>query len=92
MSSFEPFPAMIPSAFQPEETLSPPDAMGPTCTGTQDLLLYRDIVEATVEATFSDAGLVSQADELAVRLRAPREPGRAGRFDEKGNPLSGSGL
>ena len=31
--------------------------MGRTCTGTQDLLLYRDIVQTLVECCYSDEGM-----------------------------------
>lgn len=45
------------------------DAAGQTAnTGTQDLLLQRDIVEALVFAAFQNGGLVADADGLLERL------------------------
>jgi hypothetical protein len=76
-----------PSAFDPHESTAPPDPMGRTCTGTQDLLLYRDIVQTLVECCYSDQGMPQDAESLRERMHAFE----AGRFDEKGNPLSGSG-
>jgi hypothetical protein len=80
-----------PSGFDPHEGTEPPDPMGRTCTGTHDLLLYRDIVESLVESAYSNQGLAHTADALAASLRTPQGDGRPGRFDEKGNPLSGTG-
>src|SRR5262249_51487625 len=64
-----------PSAFQPDlpgsETI-PPDPSGHTSTGTQDLLLYQDIVEALVEAAYRPEGLQADADQLREALRGIR--------------------
>lgn len=65
---------------------------GPTSTSTQDLLLYRDIVETVVEATFQQDGrLLDSADALRQALcDAVGKDGRP-RFDLTGNLLSGVG-
>ena len=47
------------------------DGLGGT-TGTQDLLLHRDLVEALVLAAFDRAGLVADADQLLERLHHTR--------------------
>ncbi len=41
-------------------------------TGTQDLLLYADILSAVVQAAFDKERLLSDADELSQRLRKSR--------------------
>jgi hypothetical protein len=56
-------------------------------TGTQDLLLHRDLMEAVLTATFSGNGMVRDADELNLRLRQSRwKKGRVFAFD----PVDGS--
>src|SRR5262249_33106939 len=82
-----------PSAFQPDlpgsETI-PPDPSGHTSTGTQDLLLYQDIVEALVEAAYRPEGLQADADQLREALRGIRLKA-GGHFDPEGELRSGSG-
>jgi hypothetical protein len=41
-------------------------------TGTHDLLLYRDIIEAMLHAAFEDGRLLGDADRVALRLRHTR--------------------
>lgn len=70
---------------------APPDPAGPTSTGTQDLVLYRDIAETMVQAAYREGGLLASPDELGRRLRDARlDDGRA-RFDSDGNQPSGVG-
>jgi hypothetical protein len=96
-----------PQAFDPNDNAAPPDPTGRTSTGTQDLLLYRDIVDALVHAAYSVNGLAPDADVLAEHLRGgvrgedgaevnaihpPADMRHSPtRFDEKGNQLSGTG-
>jgi hypothetical protein len=60
---------------------------GDAATGIEDLRLYTDIVEATVEAAFAGGALVGGPDALAANLRAGPTP----RFDADGNRPSGTG-
>jgi hypothetical protein len=80
-----------PSGFDPREGSDPPDPMGRNCTSTHDLLLYRDIVESVVESVYANHGFAHTTEALSAGLRAHRGDGRRDRFDDKGNPLSGSG-
>jgi hypothetical protein len=41
-------------------------------TGTQDLLLHRDLMEAVIGAAFRDGGLIRDAEEMNRRLRETR--------------------
>jgi hypothetical protein len=78
-----------PIAFRPDRPgaeSNPPDPSGATSTGTQDLLLYRDIVETAVDAAYPPGGLLKNADELWQRLKDGRS-----HFTPKGNQPSGSG-
>jgi hypothetical protein len=80
-----------PVAFQPSEGTMPPDPTGRTSTGTQDLLLYRDILEAVARAAFADGRLAPDADALLRGLRAPGPTGGLSGFDEEGNQRGGLG-
>jgi hypothetical protein len=70
-------------------------------TGTDDVLLYGDIVETLAQACFQPAGMPAGADELGQRLAQARwrpAQGRVGLdetgpllFDEQGNRRSGTG-
>ncbi len=70
-------------------------------TGTDDVLLYGDIVEALAQACFHPAGMPASADELGRRLAQARwrpAQGRVGLdetgpllFDEQGNRRGGTG-
>jgi hypothetical protein len=60
---------------------------GDAGTGVEDLRLYTDIVEATVEGAFAGGGLVDGPDALAANLRGGPNP----RFDADGNRPSGTG-
>jgi hypothetical protein len=79
-----------PEAFQPREGSAAPDPMGRTSTGTQDLLLYRDIVETAVEAAFADNRLVAGADAFAQSLRTPGPEDRRNQFRPNGDLVSGT--
>ena len=83
-----------PLAFQPDRSgndNAPPDPAGKTSTGTQDLLVYRDIVETLVESAFSSSGLRDNADEVGRQLKAARLKDGRPRFTANGNQHSGSG-
>ena len=74
-------------------------------TGTQDLLLDRDIIESLVQAAFQDGKLLSDADRLVSALRKTTwckdricnpvftQPGAKSRslFDAEGNRQPGTG-
>jgi hypothetical protein len=77
-----------PAGFKPSEGVAAPKPMGQSTTGTQDLLLYEDIIGTMTSAAYTDTGLVSGGDELSQRLHA-LAAGR--RFDERGNQMSGAG-
>ena len=77
-----------------------PRAMSPSeVSGTEDLLLYRDIVTALVEANSAGDAACANADELRERLRKLRlvegSPALTGEgpllFDGEGNRRSGTG-
>jgi hypothetical protein len=81
-----------PSAFRPDQPgrgATVPDPGGRTATGTQDLLLYRDIVESVARAAYTPAGLLASADELRDRLRKELLPDGRSRFDAEGNQQGG---
>src|SRR5262249_36235235 len=62
-----------PVAFEPDQTATAdviPDPSGRTSSGTDTLLLYRDVVEALAMAAYRDGHLVADADQLRVHLRA----------------------
>ncbi len=71
-------------------------------TSTQDLLLYRDLVEALVLAAFHDGKLLTNSDTVLERLRdvmwratnvvpGPRAAGSIPFFDAEGNRTAGTG-
>jgi hypothetical protein len=68
-----------------------PDPFGKTSTGTQDLLLFRDIVATAVEAAYDGNRLRSSADDVQASLRDTRLPDGQERFDSEGNQASGTG-
>ena len=76
-----------PEAFRPAPPgdTTPPDPNGPTSTGTQDLLLYQDIVETLVKTAYTPEGLRAAGDSLARAL------GEIGRFDPDGDLRGGPG-
>jgi hypothetical protein len=57
------------AGFLPEGSPQPADDDSPAATGTEDLLLYRDIIEALVQTAFQQQTLLANADELVPRLR-----------------------
>jgi hypothetical protein len=80
---------------------------GPSPPGTEDLLLYVDILDALIQASFSagvrrvSPALPANADELKSRLSQARwwkeggrvsfDPANAPLFDDQGNRRSGTG-
>jgi hypothetical protein len=56
------------AGFRPEADADHPAAT----TGTQDLLLHRDLMEAVIEAAFQGGQLLKDADELKRRFRETR--------------------
>jgi hypothetical protein len=97
-------PAEVAAGFQPEGDSAPAErtaATGHGDTGTEDVLLFGDIVEALVQATFGGGALPASADELGGRLGRihwhPAErrvgPGPEGfpLFGAHGNRHSGTG-
>jgi hypothetical protein len=60
---------------------------GDAATGVEDLRLYADIIESTVEAAFAGGGLVDNPDALGANLRGSPTH----RFDSEGNRPTGSG-
>jgi hypothetical protein len=83
-----------PSAFredQPGGDSAPPDANEKTTTGTQDLLLYRDIVETVVTAAAGRGGWLDRPDDIAQRFREALLPDGAKRFGVKGNQHAEAG-
>lgn len=82
-----------PSAFAPDQPGrrdAVPAHTGRTATGSNDLLLYRDIVETVLEAAYAHGQLVSDADALREGLRAAVKDGLP-RFTLDGNQGSGTG-
>ncbi len=83
-----------PSAFRPDPPggdTQPPDPSGPTSTGTQDLLLYRDLMATVVEAAFVDGNLLDSPDALGERFRAMKLKDGRSRFTRRGNQHGGTG-
>jgi hypothetical protein len=82
-----------PSAFQPENAAAnlAPDPFGRTSTGTQDLLVYEDIVASLAQAAYHDQALLTSADDLQAALRQARLPDGRLRFTSTGNQMSGAG-
>jgi hypothetical protein len=89
--------------FQPENSarLGGVGDTGSPLTGTEDLLLYMDILEALVQAAAAGPGLPADAADLKQRLGrirwweesvrvGPSGPGQP-LFDEEGNRRSGTG-
>jgi hypothetical protein len=84
-----------PSAFredQPENNPPPPDPNEKTTTGTQDLLLYRDIVETIVEAASLETGWRKQPDEVSRYLKKIKLSDGDLRFSPKGNTRTATGV
>jgi hypothetical protein len=82
-----------PSAFREDQLgddQSPPNPNEKTTTGTQDLLLYRDIVETVALAAARDGGWLDQPDDLARRLVDARLPDGSPRFKPGGNQYPGA--
>jgi hypothetical protein len=65
------------------------DAVGwtPPGTGTEDLLLYMDIVEALVRAVNQGEAMPADGDELGARLRQARWLDGRVSFGDEGSPL-----
>ncbi len=89
--------------FQPENSTRPAEVSetGSPLTGTEDLLLYMDILEALVQSAAAGSGLPRDAEELRQRfgqVRWWKEQDRVGLsvpglllFDDEGNRRSGTG-
>jgi hypothetical protein len=83
------------AGFRPKA--APGDPSAPT--GTQDLLLYRDVLSAVVQAAFRRADAAADADQAAARLRGLHwlqgrlHAGSEGRpfFDANGDRSAGTG-
>jgi hypothetical protein len=67
-----------------------PNRGAPT-SGTEDLLLFIDMVETTVKAAYQGERLLAEARELARRLHRARWKGGPLLFDALGNRRSGTG-
>jgi hypothetical protein len=83
-----------PVAFEPHRrgaVPAEPQPDGRSSTGTQDLLLYRDIAEAVAEAAYHGGRLTATADALREHLADAKGRDGRPRFDAAGNPLSGAG-
>jgi hypothetical protein len=80
-----------PSSFredQPGSDLAPPNPNERTTTGTQDLLLFRDIVEAVVTAAAKEDGWLDRPDDLEHRLRQAQLHDGHERFNARGNQFA----
>ncbi len=75
-----------------ENNPAPPNPNERTTTGTQDLLLYRDIVETIVTAAADDAGWQDQPDEICRRIKEITLPDGDKRFSPKGNTRAATGV
>jgi hypothetical protein len=79
-----------PIAFAPDRPgseLAAPDPSERTSTGTDYLILYRDIAEALSRGAYLDGSLVPDADRLRRNLHAARLKGGRLRFDGDGREL-----
>jgi hypothetical protein len=65
--------------------------MGRSSTGTQDLLLYRDIVQTLAASAYLDAALVPDSEAFRESLNTANPEIRQRRFADNGNQLSGTG-
>ena len=84
-----------PAAFredQPDSFPVPPDPNQKTTTGTQDLLLYRDIAETVIIAARASSGWLDQPDELRERLMRVTLPDGDTRFSARGNTRAATGV
>jgi len=82
-----------PSAFRedrPSGDQAPPDPNEKTTTGTQDLLLYRDIVETVATAAAHENGWLDRADDFRQRLTELQFPDGTPRFNSQGNQRPGA--
>jgi hypothetical protein len=82
-----------PVAFRPDRAgdTDRPVSGGQTPTGTQDLLLYRDVVETVVGAACRPDGVVADAGVFAGLLREAQGPDGQPLFAPEGNLSSGAG-
>lgn len=82
-----------PVAFVPDEPSGSQTTAGATgtSTGTQDLLLYRDIAATVISSAFHGNRLLPDADALRENLHAATQADGRSRFDPNGNPLGGVG-
>jgi hypothetical protein len=76
----------------PDSHPAPPDPNEKTTTSTQDLLLYRDIVETIVTAAATESGWRNHPDELCRQLKEITLPDGDTRFGAKGNTRPATGV
>lgn len=84
-----------PIAFQEDrsdDNSAPPDSVARTNTSTQDLLLYRDIVETIVTAAATEGRWHTQTDDLCRRLKEATLPDGDTRFGTTGNTRTATGV
>jgi hypothetical protein len=74
----------------PEGRAAPAELGSTASTGTEDVLLYADIVEAVVQAFRRDDTPCADPGELAERLAALRQSGRRIGYEPEGQPLFGN--
>jgi hypothetical protein len=76
------------AGFQPEDAAAPGNEEGYTATtGTEDVLLYADIIEALVQAIGSKEGPCPGPEALSQRLAGARLIGERIAFGSEGVPL-----
>ena len=77
------------AGFRPEEETAGANEVGPSATGTEDVLLNGSIVETLVQAFSRDGKPAADAAELSARLGAIRHRGGLFGYDPEGTPLFG---
>ncbi len=84
---------MDPGAFREDQSggeQTPPDPNEKTTTSTQDLLLYRDIIETVATAAARENGWLDRADDFQQRLAELRQSDGSPRFNSQGNQRPGA--
>jgi len=82
-----------PGAFREDQSggeQTPPDPNEKTTTSTQDLLLYRDIIETVATAAARENGWLDRADDFQQRLAELRQSDGSPRFNSQGNQRPGA--
>jgi hypothetical protein len=80
-----------PRAFEADDERAAPDASGRSSSGTHDLLLNYDIMEALAECLGHEVPAEGGAEALAERLRRSKQYDGRPRFDAQGNRPGGTG-